>query len=100
MSVSWVYIESDWRLDITVTDCDGDAVTDAAVTAKILNGSKTVDGSEITLVHQGAGLYQGWMPKTIAVVNHKSYNLRVQVIVDGKTSVFDETLVARYKDLN
>ena len=101
MSVRYIYIESDFRLDVTVTDADDAAVTDAVVTATIKDLTGTlITGSDITLAHDSGGVYKGWMPKTLTVAAGTTYMLNIIVVADGKQSSFKEPLQAFYKGIN
>ncbi len=99
--IKYIYIESDFRLDVTVTDPDGVAVTDATVTAAIKDAAGTlITGSNIDLTGGTAGLYQGWMPKTLTVVSGTTYYIEIILVVDGKQTKFKEPLQAFYKGIN
>lgn len=68
-----------------VLDRTSTPVTDATITAKILesNGTTVVTGSEVTLVHVSGGIYNKTMPLLATLANDGDYFLEVTVEVEG-----------------
>jgi hypothetical protein len=96
-NLNYIYKDSDNLISVTIKDADDAAITTATVTAGLYDPAGVlVTSSDISLTHDDAGVYEGWMPDSLSLTEGAVYTLKITATYDSKQAVWKEDLTCRY----
>jgi hypothetical protein len=90
-----IYIETDSIISFTLTDV-GTPVTTASVTLEITDKARELVGTELTLTHQGSGVYTVTIPHDFGIAEDR-YDGWFTIENDGNQAVGRRAIVGEYR---